>query len=73
MVLEGIHLVSSTTDWVTVELNKKALDYIREGLALKAAALEREMVLEGDSVLPNYEFANNLKDEINTLREALEE
>lgn len=73
MVLEGIHLVSSTTDWVTVELNKKALDYIREGLGLKAAALEREMVLEGDSVLPNYEFANNLKDEINTLREALEE
>jgi hypothetical protein len=72
MVLEGIHLVSSTTDWVTVELNKKALDYIREGLALKANALEREMVIEGDSVLPNFEFANNLKDEINVLREALE-
>jgi hypothetical protein len=72
MVLEGIHLVSSTTDWVTVELNKKALDYIREGLALKAAALEREMVVEGDDVLPNFEFANNLKDEINVLREALE-
>jgi hypothetical protein len=72
MVLEGIHLVSSTTDWVTVELNKKALDYLREGIALKAEALEREMVVEGDDVLPNLQFANNLKDEINVLRESLE-
>lgn len=72
MVLEGIHLVSTTDGWVTVELNKKALDYLREGIALKAEALEREMVIEGESVLPNKEFADNLKEEINTLRESLE-
>jgi hypothetical protein len=77
-VVEGMIFISSRdldtgNPWVRIELNKKALDYIREGIAIKADALEREMVVEGESVRPNFEFATNLKDGINVLRESLEE
>jgi hypothetical protein len=76
-VTEGMIFISNRdldTDnpWVRIELNKKALDYLREGIALKADALEREMVIEGESVRPNWEFATDLKDGLNVLREELE-
>ena len=71
---QGLQVVASSIvtednkQWVIVRMTKQALDYCREGVAIKAYQLERDKVKEGEDVQPRIDFANALKEEINTAR-----
>jgi hypothetical protein len=71
---QGLKIIASdlvnedNKQWIIVGMTKQALDYCREGIAIKAYQLERDKVKEGEDVQPRIDFAYALKEEINTAR-----